>query len=207
MERELILEIYRSSKAYQEGHFKLSSGRHSPVYFQSALVLQDPSRASSLAERLAEILVGVSVDVVLGPAMGGIIVGHELARALGCRSVFAERSDAGFTLRRGFSLGRDERVLVAEDVLTTGLSVTEVAPVIERAGAVLVGVACMIDRRPEDRRLPWPVHSLLAQDVPTFDPVSCPLCAKGLSLTRPGSRPDNPTTHPCNETSSEKTIL
>ena len=193
-----VLKMLRETGAVLEGHFKLSSGRHSDFYIQCALALQHPEVGEALGRSLAALYAtGVKsggadspVDVVIGPALGGILVSYEVARALGVRSLFAERQGTELTLRRGFAMKRGERVLVVEDVITTGGSVREVISLVRDAEAVVVGVGCIVDRSGGRGRFDVPVFSLVSVEARDYDPVSCPLCAMGIPLTKPGSRPD-----------------
>lgn len=187
-ERELW-ELFASTGAVLRGHFLLSSGLHSPVYIQCAKLLQYPELAERVCRALAERARGLGpVGAVVGPALGGIVVAHELARALGVRGMFAEREGGAMRLRRGFEIEPGERILIAEDVVTTGRSSLEVAEVVREAGGEPVGVACLVDRRPEDADLPLPLVSLLRVELESFSPGDCPLCREGLPLVKPGSR-------------------
>ena len=183
-----LLSIFRASGALLEGHFRLTSGLHSPRYLQCALVLSDPALAARLAAALGPALASLSPSIVLSPALGGIVIGHEVARVLGVRAIFAERQDGRLTLRRGFSLGPDDRVLVVEDVVTTGGSTRETADVAREAGATVVGAASIVDRSGGASDLGVPYHSLLKLSVPAYAPDACPLCAEGLPVVKPGSR-------------------
>ncbi len=190
MEQNEALALYRRTGAFLEGHFRLSSGLHSIGYLQSALVLQYPEEASSLGRRLATAVAAVEPNVVLSPAIGGLIIGHEVARALSARAIFAERSGgAELVLRRGFSVGAGDRVLVVEDVLTTGKSTRETIEVARAAGGQVVGVAAIVDRSGGALDFGVPAHALIQLSLPTYDPDNCPLCAKGIPVVKPGSRP------------------
>jgi len=190
MEQSEALDLYRRTGAYLEGHFRLSSGLHSPGYMQSALVLQHPADAASLGGALAASMKSVKPTVVLSPALGGLIIGHEVARGLGVRAIFAERgADASLTLRRGFTLAPSDRVLVVEDVLTTGKSTRETIEVARAAGAQVVGAAAIVDRSGGTIDLGVPTHVLIRLQVPIYDPDQCPLCAQGVPVIKPGSRP------------------
>ena len=189
MDRDATLALFRRAGALLEGHFKLSSGLHSPGYLQSALVLQNPADAATLGAALGARSAALGPDVVLSPALGGVVIGHEVGRALRVRAIFAERSDGALTLRRGFSIGPGERVLVVEDVVTTGKSTRETIEVAEAAGARVVGAAAIIDRSADPTDLPVPFQALAQLSLPTYEPSRCPLCAEGLPLTKPGSRP------------------
>ena len=182
--------MYRRTGAYLEGHFRLSSGLHSPGYMQSALVLQHPADAASLGMAIAVRAKSVRPTVVLSPALGGLIIGHEVARALGVRAIFAERAGGTeLTLRRGFTLASSDRVLVVEDVFTTGKSTRETIDVARDAGADVVGAASIVDRSGGTINFGVPSFTLVNLSVPTYDPATCPLCAQGIPVEKPGSRP------------------
>jgi orotate phosphoribosyltransferase len=187
--RDDLLDLFRKSGALLEGHFRLSSGLHSTGYLQSALVLQHPANAEFLGRALAERTRSLEPTVVLSPALGGVIIGHEVGRALGVRAVFAERLDGILMLRRGFTLSETDRVLVVEDVLTTGGSTRETMQVATAAGGRVVGAASIVDRSGGRADLTVPFQALLAVDLPTYQPDACPLCAVGLPVVKPGSRP------------------
>jgi orotate phosphoribosyltransferase len=183
-----VTSLFRQSGALLEGHFRLSSGLHSAAYLQCALVLQHPANAEPLGRALGDALRGLAPTVVLSPALGGLIIGHEVARALGVRAIFAERQDGVMTLRRGFSLDPADRVVVIEDVVTTGGSTRETIAVATGAGATVVGAGAIIDRSGGALALDVPFRSLVALTVATYQPESCPLCAAGAPVTKPGSR-------------------
>ena len=183
-----ILDRFRRAGALLEGHFRLTSGLHSPGYLQCALVLQHPRDAGALGAALADRVRGLAVQTVLSPALGGIVIGQEVGRALGVRAIFAERQDGRLTLRRGFSLEAGERVLVVEDVVTTGGSTQETIDVAREAGAVVVGAAAIIDRSGGQQKIDVPFHVLAEVSLPTYDPDSCPLCREGTPVVKPGSR-------------------
>jgi orotate phosphoribosyltransferase len=185
---ESILDLFRRIGALLEGHFRLSSGLHSSGYLQCALVLQHPREAEACGSALAAKTRDLQATVVLSPALGGIVIGHEVARALGVRAIFAERQDGALTLRRGFSLDAGERVLVVEDVVTTGGSTRETMAVARAAGATVVGAAAIIDRSGGHQDLDVPFRALAAIDVPAYQPEACPLCARGEPVVKPGSR-------------------
>ena len=189
MDQDATLALFRRAGALLEGHFRLTSGLHSNGYLQSALVLQHPADAGALGAALGSKVASWRPDVVLSPALGGVIIGHEVARALTVRALFAERSDGNLTLRRGFSLKPGERVLVVEDVVTTGGSTRETIDVAVAAGAQVVGATALIDRSGGAAQLGVPFEALARLALPTYEPSNCPLCAKGLPVTKPGSRP------------------
>lgn len=190
MEQNDALELYRRTGAYLEGHFRLSSGLHSPGYMQSALVLQHPADAASLGMGIAVNVRRFRATVVLSPALGGLIIGHEVARALGVRAIFAERAGGTtLTLRRGFALLPGDRVLVVEDVFTTGKSTRETIDVAQDVGAEVIGAASIVDRSGGTLKFGVPSFSLIRLDVPAYDPETCPLCAQGIAVEKPGSRP------------------
>ena len=188
MTRDEVLDLFRRSGALLEGHFRLTSGLHSPGYLQCALVLSHPERAALLGHAIGDRVRGVRPTVVLSPAIGGIVIGHEVGRALGVRALFAERQDGQLTLRRGFTLSGADRVLVVEDVLTTGGSTRETMEVARAAGAQVVGAASIVNRSGGAATFDVPLESLLDYSLPTYEPESCPLCAKGLPVVKPGSR-------------------
>jgi orotate phosphoribosyltransferase len=183
-----VLDLFRQAGALLEGHFKLSSGLHSDRYLQSALVLQHPDYAEQLGRAIAELTRHLQPTAVLSPALGGIVIGQEVGRALHVRALFAERQDGALSLRRGFTLGPADRVLIVEDVITTGGSTRETIAVAEAAGAQVVGAASIIDRGSDASRLAVPLQSLVKLQVAAYEPPACPLCAKGLPVVKPGSR-------------------
>jgi orotate phosphoribosyltransferase len=184
-----ILDLFRASGALLEGHFRLTSGLHSPGYLQSALVLQHPREAEICGAALADRFRTLGVQAVLSPALGGIVIGQEVARALGVRAIFAERQDGTLTLRRGFTLAPGEKVLVIEDVVTTGGSTQETVEVARAAGATVVGAGSLIDRSGGQQKIDVPYHALAVVSLPTFQPETCPLCLAGQPVVKPGSRP------------------
>ena len=188
MQPTQVLERFTACGALLEGHFQLSSGLHSAGYLQCALVLQHPSQATALGEALADRVREWAPTVVLSPALGGIVIGHEVARALGIHALFAERRDGQLRLRRGFQLDDDDRVLVVEDVVTTGGSTKETVEVAQRAGANVVGAASVINRGGTGVAVGVPLAVLADVAWPTYEPNACPLCTRGEPLTAPGSR-------------------
>jgi orotate phosphoribosyltransferase len=188
MDQSTVLDLFRSSGALLEGHFRLSSGLHSPGYLQSALVLQHPQHAEPLGRALGDRLRSAGATVVLSPALGGLIIGHEVARALGVRAIFAERQDGALTLRRGFTLAPGDRVVVIEDVVTTGGSTRETMAVAEAAGATVVAAGALIDRSGGNSNLGVPFSALVTLALATYQPEACPMCKAGQPVTKPGSR-------------------
>jgi len=183
------LSIMKQCEAFLEGHFLLSSGLHSGGYCQCAKLLRFPALASQVLESVAVQLMPLGATKVCGPAMGGILVSYELSRQLGLESIFTERKDGEMQLRRGFSAGAEDRIIIAEDVVTTGKSTMETVKVLEALGAKVIGVACIVDRRPEDCALSLPVYAALTLNIEIYDPSGCPLCAAGEhKLEKPGSR-------------------
>ena len=181
-------ETLREAGALLSGHFLLSSGRHSPRYVQCALLLEKPDRARRVGELLAERLAPYGPDSILSPAMGGLLIGHETAAALGVPFRFTERVGTEMELRRGFRLRRGERLAIVEDVVTTGKSTMETVVVARGLGADVVAAGAIIDRTGGDHPFPFPFESLLTLDFPTWTAEECPLCADGGSPVKPGSR-------------------
>ncbi len=191
MNPEAVRKHFEGTGALLSGHFKLSSGLHSDRYLQCAKVLQWPARAEALGAALAAKLSAFSPTVVVSPAMGGLIIGQEVGRGLGCRAIFAERTEGVFTFRRGFALEPGERVVVVEDVVTTGKSTREVFDLVRSVGAEVVATSGIVDRRGAEIGKPIdsvPAAFLLELDVPAWKPEACPLCAKGEPVVAPGSR-------------------
>jgi orotate phosphoribosyltransferase len=185
------IDLMVRSGALLRGHFRLTSGLHSDEYCQCARVLQDPESAEELGRMLAELFEDTQIDCVVSPAIGGIVIGHEVARALGVRAIFAERGGDGMSLRRGFVVQPGERVLIVEDVVTTGGSVREVAAVVGASGGNTVGFGFLVNRSRRDLDLPAPVRALLTRrTMQVYDPKACPLCEAGVPIEKPGSRPE-----------------
>lgn len=182
------LEIYEKTGALMRGHFRLTSGLHSDIYLQSALVLQYPEHACALGAALAQPFRGDGAQTVLAPAIGGILVAHEVARALGVRALFTEREGGVMRLRRGFALTAGERCLVVEDVITTGGSTREVVQCVEQHGGVVVGVGSLIDRSGGAARFAQKRVALATVAAMTWTPETCPLCKTGSEAIKPGSR-------------------
>jgi orotate phosphoribosyltransferase len=185
---ENIIDEFKKSGALLEGHFKLSSGLHSTMYLQCALVLQFPEKAEQFGRAIADQYKGQDIDLVASPAIGGLIIGHEVARALAARFIWTERQDGEMTLRRGFSIEPGERTLVVEDVVTTGGSTRETIDALQKAGAEVVGAASIIDRSSGKADVGVPLTSLAILDVNSFDPNDCGLCRAGAEIVKPGSR-------------------
>ncbi len=190
MTDELALrELLEESGALREGHFRLSSGLHSPAYVQCALLLQDPARARRVGGELARRLAAHRPQSVLSPALGGVVIGHEVAAALGVPFRFTERPEGQMALRRGFALRPGERVVVVEDVVTTGKSTRECAAVATAAGAVVVAIGSILDRSGGRHGFSVPYAALQALALPAWEAADCPLCQAGRPIEKPGSRP------------------
>ena len=187
MTRDEVLSVFKQSRALLEGHFRLTSGLHSPQYFQCAKVLQYPKYVETLCGEIARKFRDTQVDAVVAPALGGIVVGQEVGRQLNVRAMFTERKDGAMQLRRGFEIARGERVLVCEDVITTGGSVQEVGDIVEQCGGVVVGVGAIVDRSGGKVTLPN-LFTTLQMDVVIYKPEECPLCRQGIRVEKPGSR-------------------
>ncbi len=189
MNEKDILKIFEKEKAYLQGHFLLSSGLHSPNYMQCALILQKPWIAEKLCKELAKKMKSHKIDTVIGPALGGMVVSYEMGRALKVKSIFAERVDGSFTLRRGFSIKKNERFLVVEDVITTGKSIYEVIDLVENMGGKIAAVASVVDRSDGAAVFSQDFYSLLKMQIRTYRPEDCPMCKeKKVALVKPGSR-------------------
>ena len=182
-----ILSLFRKSNALLQGHFELTSGLHSPQYLQCAKVLQYPGNAERLCAEIVNHFRNASIDVVVAPALGGIVVGQEVGRQLGARSIFAERKDGRLQLRRGFEIAGGERVLVCEDVITTGGSVQEVIGIVNRCSGILAGTAAIVDRSGGRVNLDH-FFATMTMEVVTYKPEECPLCRSGIPVEKPGSR-------------------
>ncbi len=182
-----ILKIFKESGVLKRGHFILASGRHASQYMQMAQATQDAKITELLCQDLAERFKGEEIDLVVSPAVGGLIVGYEMSRILGTRNLFTERENGEMFLRRGFSIKEGERVLVVEDVVTTGGSVKEVIKVVEEAGGVVVGVAVLVDRSNGKIDFGYPFAALLSLEIISYEPDECPLCLEGeLPAVKPG---------------------
>lgn len=186
-ERE-VWEILKKTGAILGGHFLLSSGIHSDGYIQCARILQYPSYATQVIKLIADKVRHLEMEIVVGPALGGIIVAYELGRQLNKKAMFAERKEGIMQLRRGFVIKPGEKVLITEDVVTTGKSTMEVKELVEKRGAEVIGIACIVDRRSKEYSLPLPLYSALTMNIKTYSPEECPLCQRGAPLENPGSR-------------------
>ena len=183
-----ILDQFKETNALLEGHFVLSSGLHSSKYLQCALALQHPADAERFGEMIAGNFTGDAIDTVASPAIGGLVIGFATARALGVRFIWTERENGMMTLRRGFSVKEGERILVVEDVITTGGSTRECIDALEKHGATVVAAASIIDRSNGTADVGVTLVSLVSLDVPSYTPEECPLCAAGTEALKPGSR-------------------
>lgn len=190
MNQDQVLELFKEAGALLEGHFRLTSGLHSDRYLQCALVLQHPRHAAALGSALAARMRELegAPSLVIAPALGGILVAHEVARALGVRGLFAERQDGILKLRRGFRIEPGERCFVVEDVVTTGGSTRETMEVVTQAGGIVIAAGSLIDRSGGRTNLCVPRVALAVLDVPTYSPEACPLCKTGSQAIKPGSR-------------------
>lgn len=191
MDHPAVLDAFRASGALLEGHFILSSGLHSPQYLQCARVLQNPARANQLCNALAELIpsdIRSSIDLVVSPAMGGVVVGYEMARVLGVEAIFSERVEGRFVLRRGFAIRPGARVLMVEDVVTTGLSSRECIECIREAGGEVIAAACLVDRSNGSADTGVPLWPLLRLAVPTYAANQLPPALAALPAIKPGSR-------------------
>lgn len=194
MNQDEALRQFEETEALLSGHFKLSSGLHSDKYLQCAKVLQWPDRAAALGAALGARLAGLGIDAVVSPAMGGLVIGHEVGRALGRRAIFSERVDGAFAFRRGLGLEPGEKVVVVEDVVTTGGSTREVLQLVSSHGAVAVACAAVVDRRAAsagggtETLEGLPFRAVLRMEVPTWNEADCPYCRLGQEIVSPGSR-------------------
>ncbi|MDD5644914.1 MAG: orotate phosphoribosyltransferase [bacterium] len=188
MDSEKLIKKLLETGALLEGHFELTSGLHSNKYFQCALLLQNPEISTELGQKIKDMFSGEKVELVAGPAVGGIIIAHEVARAFGVKSVFAERVDGKMALRRGFGVQKGQKVLLVEDVITTGGSILELVAIFKDAGADVVGIASIVDRSGGKIVFPVPFRPLLSIEVESYQARECPFCAKGAKAEKPGSR-------------------
>jgi orotate phosphoribosyltransferase len=188
MNQQELIEVFKERGALLEGHFLLTSGLHSNRYVQCAQILKYPELSAELGKGLAEHFCDLQVDTVLGPAIGGIIVAQDVGRALGVKAIFTEREQGKMTLRRGFEINKGERVVVVEDVVTTGGSTKEVIELIKEYGGIVVGVGALVDRHSGELDFGVPFYPLLKLAIETYSPDDCPLCSDGLPVVKPGSR-------------------
>ncbi|MCK5032888.1 MAG: orotate phosphoribosyltransferase [Calditrichia bacterium] len=188
MNQQEILKIFEESGALLNGHFKLTSGLHSASYFQCAKVLQFPQYAESLSKLIVDYFADQKIDTVISPAIGGIVVGQEVGRQLGVKTIFSERQEGEMKLRRGFTLNKDEKVLVCEDVVTTGGSVFEVIDLVKSCGAIPIGIGFIVDRSNGKVNFNTSQFSCMKMDVQAFKPDECQLCKTGVLIEKPGSR-------------------
>ena len=188
MNQEKILEIFKESGALLSGHFKLTSGLHSASYFQCAKVLQFPQHAESFSKMIVDYFKDQQIETVISPAIGGIVVGQEVGRQFGIKTIFSERQNGDMKLRRGFFLDRGEKVLVCEDVVTTGGSVFEVIELVKKYDAIPVGVGFIVDRSNGKVNFGVPQYSCMKMNVKSFKPEECQLCKDGIPVEKPGSR-------------------
>lgn len=183
-----LLDMFRNTGALLEGHFKLTSGLHSNTYFQCAKVLQHPRHLTEICHHIAQHFSTTEIDAVISPAIGGIVVGTETGRQLGVRTLFAERKDGSMQLRRGFHISPGEKILVVEDVITTGGSVAEVIDIVKKNGGEIAGVGTVVDRSNGTVKLADRQFSLLSLEVRSYQPDDCPMCRENIPLEAPGSR-------------------
>ena len=188
MNSEQILEHFNETGALLNGHFILSSGLHSPKYLQCALALQYPADAARFGRAIAEQFLEQGIETVASPAIGGLVIGYAVAEALNVRFIWTERQDGTMTVRRGFEVREGERILVVEDVITTGGSTRECIAALEQHGANIIGAASIIDRSNGTADVGVPRISLASLDVPSYKPEECPLCEQGTEAAKPGSR-------------------
>jgi len=188
MNKNEILDIFKKTGVMQEGHFKLTSGRHSDKYMQCAKLFIDPKISAMMSKELADKFKNDKIDLVIGPAIGGIILSYEVARQLEKPNIFAERENGVMTFRRGFNLEKDMNVLIVEDVVTTGGSVKEVVSLAQSLGANVVGVGCIVDRSNGNTDFGVKFEAVLSMEVISYEPDECPICKTGAPITKPGSR-------------------
>ena len=188
MKQDDILQLFKESNALLTGHFKLTSGRHSDVYYEKFTLLKQPRICTRLCEQMAELLKDSSIETIVGPTTGGIILAYEVARYLGIESIYAEPGEEGRVFKRGFSLHKGQKVAIVDDVLTTGRSVREVIDLVNSYEAEIVGIVLMLDRSGGAVKFDYPTYSLASVSAESWEPDKCPLCAKGEPLTQRGSR-------------------
>jgi len=188
LKNDEVLDIFARTGVMKKGHFRLTSGKHSERYLQCAQLLQYPQDTKTVCESLASKFKDEKIDVVIGPATGGIILAYQMATILGTRSLFTEREEGKMALRRNFEINPGEKVLVVEDVITTGGSVKEVLEIVKEKGGEIVGVACLVNRSAGKADFTTKLESLISLEIETFEPEACPLCAQGIPAVKPGSR-------------------
>lgn len=188
MEKEKVLQVFKETEGILKGHFQLASGRHSDTYMQCAKLFMYPEKSRLLCGELAKLLAGINIDCVVSPAVGGVIMGYEMAYQLKVPNIFYERVNGVMTLKRGFTVEADKAYLVVEDVVTTGGSVKEVIAEIERAGGKVAAVASVVDRSDGKVDFGKPYFALLSMEVVSYEKEECPLCAEGIPLTKPGTK-------------------
>lgn len=188
MTEQKIIRLLEDSGALLTGHFQLRSGLHSSRFFQAALLLQYPDKAETVCRFLAEPFRGKGIETVISPAVGGLIVGQEIARALGVRAIFADKEDGQLILKRGFAIRPGEKVLVAEDVVTKGGRVQQTVDLVRRMGGEVIGIAVLVDRSGGEAKFDVPFRSALELSLPLYAPAECPLCKQHVPLDRPGSK-------------------
>lgn len=187
MTQQEILKILKDSGALLEGHFILTSGLHSPQYIEKFRILEQPHYTEMLCKEIAKLYKDSGVTVVVGPMTGGIMISYETARQLGVKSIFTERIDGKMKFRRGFTLSPSDKVLIVEDIITTGSSVQEVIDEVKKYGAAIIGLSCLVDRSNGKAKFDVPFNPLLVMNVVTYQPEECPLCKSGSKAIKPGS--------------------
>lgn len=185
---KMVIDTLKEVGALLEGHFLLSSGKHSNRYCQCAKLLQYPDKAAKVLKVVADKLKDVDFDIIVGPAMGGVVVSYELARQTGKPGIFAERQDGNMTIRRGFEIKKGQKAIISEDVITTGKSFLEVANIIKELGGEVVGIICIVDRRAEGVEVDYPLYSAVKLDIKSYEKEECPMCKEGTPYVKPGSR-------------------
>ncbi|AKA71762.1 orotate phosphoribosyltransferase [Clostridium scatologenes] len=185
---KMVIDTLKEVGALLEGHFLLSSGKHSNRYCQCAKLLQYPDKAAKVLKVVADKLKDVDFDIIVGPAMGGVVVSYELARQTGKPGIFAERQDGKMTIRRGFEIKKGQKAIISEDVITTGKSFLEVANIIKELGGEVVGIICIVDRRAEGVEVDYPLYSAVKLDIKSYEKEECPMCKEGTPYVKPGSR-------------------
>ncbi|MBU8932883.1 MAG: orotate phosphoribosyltransferase [candidate division Zixibacteria bacterium] len=188
MNQEEVIQLFKDSNALLTGHFKLTSGRHSDVYYEKFTLLKQPQTCTKLCEQMATLLKDSGAQTVVGPTTGGIILAYDTARYLGLESIYAEPGETGRVFKRGFSLDKGQKVAIVDDVLTTGRSIREVIDLVNSYEAEIVGIVLMLDRSGGTVKFDYPTHALASVSAKSWEPDECPLCAKGDSITQRGSR-------------------